>query len=151
MPTRLKKLLASLPLILAVALVIRVSFVIDYKAHNSDRAISVIPFLFESGNIAHSIATGHGFASPFRVDTGPTAWMTPVYPLLLAGIMKIFGAYTVHAWFAAVGVNIFFAVLACVPIFYAGKLIGGESQGLAIGALAAWLWALFPNAILIPV
>src|ERR1700761_5964319 len=156
MPTRLKKLLASLPLILAVALVIRVSFVIDYKSHNSDRAVSVIPFLFESGNIAHSIATGHGFASPFRVDTGPTAWMTPVYPLILAAIMKIFGAYTVNAWLAAVSLNILFVVLACIPIYYAGKRIGNISgtptqNGVALGALAAWLWALFPNAILIPV
>jgi 4-amino-4-deoxy-L-arabinose transferase-like glycosyltransferase len=151
MPTRLKKLLTSLPLILFVALAVRVAFVIDYKSHNSDRAVSVIPFLFESGNIAHSIATGHGFASPFRVDTGSTAWMTPVYPLLLAAIMKIFGAYTVHAWLAAVSLNIFFVVLACIPIYCAGKRIGDEAQGIALGALAAWLWALFPNAILIPV
>ena len=151
MPTRLKKLLTSLPLILLVALAIRVAFVIDYKSHNSDRAVSVIPFLFESGNIAHSIATGHGFASPFRVDTGPTAWMTPVYPLLLAGIMKIFGAYTVNAWLAAVSLNILFVVLACIPIYYAGKRVGGPTIGLALGALAAWIWALFPNAILIPV
>jgi 4-amino-4-deoxy-L-arabinose transferase-like glycosyltransferase len=151
MPTRLKKLLTSLPLILFVALAIRVAFVIDYKSHNSDRAVSVIPFLFESGNIAHSIATGHGFASPFRVDTGPTAWMTPIYPLLLAAVMKIFGAYTVHAWLAAVSLNILFVVVACIPIYYAGKRIGGETHGLALGALAAWLWALFPNAILIPV
>ena len=151
MNTRLKKLLTSLPLILLVALAIRVAFLIDYKSHNSDRAVSVIPFLFESGNIAHSIATGHGFASPFRVDTGPTAWMTPVYPLLLAGIMKIFGAYTVDAWLAAVSLNILFVVLACIPIYYAGKRVGGSAHGVAIGALAAWLWALFPNAILIPV
>jgi hypothetical protein len=157
MPTRLKQILTSLPLILLVALAIRVAFVIDYKSHNSDRAVSVIPFLFESGNIAHSVATGHGFASPFRVDTGPTAWMTPAYPLLLAGIMKIFSAYTVHAWLAAVSLNIFFVVLACVPIYYAGKVIGSSGDaspnqnGLALGALAAWLWALFPNAILIPV
>src|SRR5579871_5873361 len=109
MPARLKTLLTSLPLILFVALAIRVAFVIDYKSHNSDRAVSVIPFLFESGNIAHSIATGHGFASPFRVDTGPTAWMTPVYPLLLGGVMRVFGPYTFHSYAAAVLLNILFS------------------------------------------
>lgn len=151
MNTRLKKLATSLPLIVFVALGIRVAFLFDYKAHNQDRAVSVIPFLFESGNIAHSVATGHGFASPFRVDTGPTAWMTPVYPLLLGGVMKMFGAYTVNSWFAAASLNILFVTLACIPIYFAGKKIGGERNGLALGSLAAWLWAIFPNAILMPV
>src|SRR5579871_6422261 len=142
MPARLKTLLTSLPLILFVALAIRVAFVIDYKSHNSDRAVSVIPFLFESGNIAHSLATGGGFASPFRVDTGPTAWMTPVYPLILAGWMKLFGPYTFASYIAAVGMNICLSSLACIPLFLAAKRIGGK--GLA--ATAAWIWAIFPNA-----
>jgi 4-amino-4-deoxy-L-arabinose transferase-like glycosyltransferase len=146
-----KKAATSLALILIVALAVRVAFLIDYKAHNSDRAVSVIPFLFESGNIAHSIATGKGFSSPFRVDTGPTAWMTPVYPLLLAAIFKVFGAYTVNAWFASVSINILFVTLACIPIYFAGRRMGGEAYGVALGSTAAWMWALFPNAILMPV
>jgi len=56
------------------------------------------PFLFESGNIAVSLAKGNGFGSPFRVDTGPTAWMSPLYPLLLSGILRIFGIYTYQSW-----------------------------------------------------
>ncbi len=151
MKEKLKKAATSLTLILIVALAVRVAFLIDYKAHNSDRAVSVIPFLFESGNIAHSIATGKGFSSPFRVDTGPTAWMTPVYPLLLAAIFKVFGAYTVSAWLASVSLNILFVTLACIPIYFAGRRIGGDKYGVALGATAAWLWAIFPNAILMPV
>ena len=30
----------------------------------------------------------------FRVAAGPTAWMTPVYPCLLAVIFKLFGIYS---------------------------------------------------------
>ena len=111
------------------------------------QGVSVIPFLFESGNIAHSLATGHGFSSPFRVDTGPTAWMTPLFPLLLAGIFRVFGAYTFHAWAATVLVNISCCTLACIPIYFAAKRIGG----IALAAGTAWLWAIFPNAILMPV
>jgi 4-amino-4-deoxy-L-arabinose transferase-like glycosyltransferase len=151
MNAKLKKALASLTLIILVALAIRVAFLIDYKSHNPDRAVSVIPFLFESGNIAHSVAMGKGFSSPFRVDTGPTAWMTPVYPLILAAIFKIFGAYTVNAWLASVSFNILCVTLACVPIYFAGRRIGGEKNGVPLGAAAAWLWAIFPNAILMPV
>jgi 4-amino-4-deoxy-L-arabinose transferase-like glycosyltransferase len=137
----------SLWLIMLIALAIRLGYMWQFQHIHPRQGVSVIPFLFESGNIAHSLATGHGFSSPFRVDTGPTAWMTPLYPLLLAGIFRLFGAYTFHAWAATVLVNISCCTLACIPIYYAGKRIGGI--GLAAGA--AWLWAIFPNAILLPV
>src|SRR5260370_11593467 len=137
----------SIWIILLVALAVGLGFMWQYGLIHPKQAVSVIPFLFDSGNIAHSVATGHGFSSPFRVDTGPTAWMTPAYPLLLAGIFRLFGAYTFHAWAVAVLLNVLCCTLACVPIFYAGKRIGG----VGLGAGSAWLWAIFPNAILIPV
>jgi hypothetical protein len=151
MSNRARKLATSLPAIVIFALAIRLVFLWDYQHFNPRQAVSVIPFLFESGNIAHSVATGQGFSSPFRVPTGPTAWMTPVYPLLLAAIFKLFGAYTFGAWLAAVIFNIACIVLACVPIYFAGVAIGGDTDGRPLGALAAWLWAIFPNAILMPV
>ena len=137
----------SLWLIMLVALALRLGYMWEFQHIHPRQGVSVIPFLFESGNIAHSLATGHGFSSPFRVDTGPTAWMTPLFPLLLAGIFRLFGAYTFHAWAATVLLNIACCTLACIPIYYAAKRIGGI--GLAAGA--AWLWAIFPNAILLPV
>jgi dolichyl-phosphate-mannose-protein mannosyltransferase len=137
----------SLWLIMLVALAIRLGYMWQFQHIHPRQGVSVIPFLFESGNIAHSLVTGHGFSSPFRVDTGPTAWMTPLFPLLLAGIFRHFGAYTFHAWTATVLLNISCCTLACVPIYFVGKRIGGI--GLASGT--AWLWAIFPNAILLPV
>jgi 4-amino-4-deoxy-L-arabinose transferase-like glycosyltransferase len=137
----------SLWLIMLVALAIRLGYMWQFQHIHPRQGVSVIPFLFESGNIAHSLATGHGFSSPFRVDTGPTSWMTPLFPLLLAGIFRLFGAYTFHAWTATVLLNISCCTLACVPIYFVGKRIGGI--GLASGP--AWLWAIFPNAILLPV
>jgi hypothetical protein len=122
-----------------------VGFAWNWQSHFSQRALSVIPFLFESGNIAHSLATGAGFSSPFRVATGPTAWMTPLYPLLLSAIMRIFGSYTFASWMAAVSLNITASTTACIPIFAAGRRIGG----IRLAAAAAWLWAIFPNAILL--
>jgi 4-amino-4-deoxy-L-arabinose transferase-like glycosyltransferase len=135
-----------LPLILLMALGLRIAFLWNFAAHNPRQALGTVPFLFESGNIAYSLATGHGFSSPFRVDTGPTAWMTPVYPLVLAGIFRLFGAYTFSAFIAAAMVNILATTLASIPIYAAGKRIAG--RGTAAGA--AWLWAVFPNAIQIP-
>jgi hypothetical protein len=137
----------SLWLIMLVALALRLGYMWQFQSIHPRQGVSVIPFLFESGNIAHSLSTGHGFSSPFRVDTGPTAWMTPLFPLLLAGIFRIFGAYTFHAWAATVLMNISCCTLACIPIYFAAKRIGG----IALAAGAAWLWTIFPNAILMPV
>src|SRR5262249_25681947 len=36
--------------------------------------------------IARSLVSGKGFANPFRESTGPTAWMPPVLPTILAGL-----------------------------------------------------------------
>jgi 4-amino-4-deoxy-L-arabinose transferase-like glycosyltransferase len=142
---KLRSFAISLPLILFVAFALRVAFTWSYVDEHPHQALSVIPFMFESGDIAVSVAHGHGFASPFRIPTGPTAWMTPVYPAMLAGVFRIFGIYTFYSYLAATGLNILFASLACIPIFYAGKRIAGTT----LGAGAAWLWAIFPNAILL--
>ncbi|HWG57459.1 MAG TPA: hypothetical protein VN661_00270 [Candidatus Acidoferrales bacterium] len=145
MHTRLRAAATSLLLILLVAAGFRVAMTWQYIHRNPKQALAVIPFLFESGNIAKSLASGEGFGSPLRVPSGPTAWMTPVYPEMLAAVLRTFGTYTFPSYVAAVGLNILFSVLTCIPIFYAGKRIGG----LGIGAAAAWLWAIFPNAILL--
>ncbi|HEX6894447.1 MAG TPA: glycosyltransferase family 39 protein, partial [Bryobacteraceae bacterium] len=143
--SRFRAIVSSLRLILLVTFGLRLTFAWNYQRQFSHQALRVIPFLFESGNIAHSIATGNGFSSPFRVDTGPTAWTTPVYPLLLGGIIRIFGPYTFASYVAAVLANIVFSTLVCVPLFFAAKRIGG----VRLAAGACWLWAVFPNAILL--
>jgi len=142
---RLRGVLCSLPLILLVALLLRGGSAWNYAAHRPHTALRAIPFLFESGNIAYSLAGGHGFGSPLRVDTGPTAWMTPLYPLMLSAIMRIFGIYTYASWVAAVSMNIGFSSITCIPLWFAARRIGG--RGLA--SFATWLWAVFPNAILL--
>ena len=48
---------------------------------------------FEANNIAASIVNGNGFASPFGVATGPTAWLPPIYPALNALWFWLFGTF----------------------------------------------------------
>ena len=141
--------LALLPLfsIVGLALIFRIWFLVDYQQGKPHRALGAIPFLFEPGNIAFSIVNGHGFGSPFRVETGPTAWMTPVYPLVLAAIFRIFGSYTFAAFLASASLNILCSALTCIPIWLTGKQLAGPLAG----TVAAALWAVFPNAIMIPV
>jgi hypothetical protein len=131
---------------LLVALALRLGYASEEQRRIPRVNLEAVPFQYEPGIIAYSLAVGKGFSSPFRLETGPTAWTTPIYPLLVAGVFELFGTFTFHAFVAVVLLNILFSTLTCVPIFYAGKQIGG----LAIGVGAAWLWAVFPNAVVIP-
>jgi len=146
MKNALRKVATSLLLIVLVAVAARLAFAWYEERQISARALSIVPFQTETGHIAYSIASGKGFSSPFQRDTGPTAWLAPVYPYLLAGIFRLFGIYTLHSFFVALFLNILFSAGTCVPVFYSGKRIGG----LGVASAAAWLWALFPNAVIIP-
>ena len=42
-------------------------------------------------NIGRALAAGQGFSNPFGAATGPTAWMPPLYPFLLALLHLISG------------------------------------------------------------
>jgi hypothetical protein len=141
-----RKAVTSLFLILVVGCGARLAFAWDQARKIPDDALATAPFEQETGSIAHSIAAGKGFSNPFGRETGPTAWLTPVYPLLVAATFKMFGTFTIHSFFFLVFLNILFSTAACVPLFYAGKRIAG--MGMASGA--AWLWALYPNAIMMP-
>ena len=146
MKRRLLAALASLWLICAVAFAVRAAFLWHEQRIISHRVLAEVPFAQETGSIAASLTEGAGFSNVFRRDTGPTAWLTPVYPLLLAAVFKIFGAFTFPAFVAAALLNCLFSALACIPIF----LLGKKLAGLPAATLAAWLWAVYPHAILIP-
>ena len=101
-------------------------------------------FAFETGKIARSIVTGHGFGNPYYgVNTGPTAEIAPVFPYLLAGIMAVFGIYTKASALVMLGLNSLFSALTCVPIFFLAK----KSFGLREARWATWIWAFFPYAV----
>jgi 4-amino-4-deoxy-L-arabinose transferase-like glycosyltransferase len=146
MKSRLWKAATSLSLILVIALGARATFARNQERKMRADLVGLVPFLNETGNIAYSLAAGHGFSSPYWQETGPTAWLTPIYPALVAGVFRVFGIHTPHSFFAIVFLNILFSAATCVPLFYIGKRVGS----LALGAGAAWLWAIFPNAIIIP-
>ena len=52
----------------------------------------------ENGNVGRSIASGHGFASPFGVATGPTSWTPPMMPLIYSGCIAVSSKIGGEAW-----------------------------------------------------
>jgi hypothetical protein len=109
-------------------------------------------FAFEAGRIARSLVTGQGYANPFDGTSGPTAWLPPTYPLLIALSFKLFGLYTRSAAFFLLACNSLFSALIApaiyeiaARIFDANNIARRASKHAAPVALwSAWLWAIYP-------
>ncbi len=100
-------------------------------------------FGYENGRVARSIALGQGVSNPLHGDSGPTALIMPVYPVILAGVFKIFGIYSKASAIAILSLNSFFSALTCLPIvLICRKLLGGRTA-----MIAGWMWAFWPNGI----
>lgn len=116
--------------------------------------VAIVPFLYHEwmdpfvlehwafGRIARSLASGHGFGSPFA-DTGSSALLPPVYAYLLAGVFKIFGIYTKVSIISAACLNSLLSALTCLPVFMIARKCFGDRAGL----WSAWGWALSPYGI----
>lgn len=146
MKLQIQPLISSPWLIFSVALLLRLSFLF-YEAHQvPPEALATVPFQNEVGSVAAALAQGQGFCCVFHQQTGPTAWLAPVYPFFLATLFKLFGTFTVASFYAAAFFNSVFSALVCWPLFYAALRIGNRTTAAA----ASWLWAIFPSGILIP-
>ena len=125
----------------------RVSSALDGRGFSIYRpvkpAIDHWSFGYETGKIAYSIVSGHGFSNPMTLYTGPTAMLTPVYPYLVAAIFKLFGIYSKASAIVLLSLNSLFSALTCVPVYF----IAQRSFGNRSAKIAAWIWAFFPYAI----
>lgn len=112
-------------------------------------------FGFEAGRIARSLVEGHGYGNPFDGWSGPTTWLPPLYPLLLALAFKLFGLYTNAAAFFVLTMNSLFSA-AIVPAVYeiaarcfdaGGFARRNSSRAAPVAVWSAWMWAVYPAAL----
>lgn len=133
----------QLVIIIFLGLAVRIATMLLSRSYLIPPQLDHWSFGFETGRIARSLATGHGFSSQFPQPGGPTAWMAPGYPLLLAGIFRIFGVYTAASAVAAYLLNCLLSILTCIALYRLGERLFGRETGL----LAAFLLALYPPSI----
>jgi len=110
---------------------------------------------YEAVNISRSLASGNGYGAPWR-GAGPTAWLTPVMPAILAADMSVFGLHTRATLVVFVIFNELCSALTIFPVFLAARRIArgripgdqaSDHQGAdRIAALAAWLFIANPPA-----
>lgn len=138
-----RRLLNSLPFFVLIAFTLRLIVVAVAYPDQLDPRRDHWPFGYETGRIARSIALGEGFANPLFEKTGPTAWMTPLYPYLVAAVFKFAGVYTKASALILLSLNSLFSALTCIPVF----LMARDAFGEKTAVWAGWSWALFPYAI----
>jgi 4-amino-4-deoxy-L-arabinose transferase-like glycosyltransferase len=134
-------------ILFSAALVVRIAY-FAFLAHSEPpRASDHFLYGGETGSIAASIASGHGFSSPLSAPSGPTAWMTPVFPFLLAGIFKLFGIFTIHSNHAVKFLDILFSSLTIFPLAAIARRLFGQTTA----KVASWIWVFLPSAVYLPV
>ena len=132
--------------IFLVALVLRLAVLTIGHTYRFNPKDEHFAFGWETGRIARSIALGKGFSSPMQGETGPTAWIAPLYPYFLAGLFKLFGVYANAAAWIALAVNSVFSALTCITLY----LLGEELFSTTVAKWSAWIWALLPYAMYWP-
>ncbi|HSB74297.1 MAG TPA: hypothetical protein VLC12_01530 [Terriglobales bacterium] len=138
-PSGLLQVLASPLLIFVAALAMRLAMMAHLLA-----AFGASTFYLhnECANIASSLVSGAGFSSPWDPrHVAPTAQQPPLYPLLLAAIFRLFGAFTRTSAVVALALNSLAAALTAVLLPSLGEVYLHHRRS---GVLAAWIFALAP-------
>ena len=103
----------------------------------------------ELGCLATSLKSGHGLGSPFGGSTGPSAFLAPGYPLLVAAIFKLFGNFSRASQVALLALQIAFSVGTVAALMRgARRLFGKLAANLAglswaVSLPLLWIPALF--------
>ena len=126
-----------------VAFAVRVLYMTLAHTYRIRLAENHFQFGWEMGRIARALVTGYGYADPFSGHTGPTTWVAPLYPLLLAGVFKVFGVYTLRSAWVILTINSFFSALTTLTTYE----MAARCYGRRIAVWAAWIWALYPAAM----
>jgi 4-amino-4-deoxy-L-arabinose transferase-like glycosyltransferase len=100
----------------------------------------------ELGVLARSIVAGRGLSSPFGGSTGPTALLAPGYPVMIAVIFRVFGAFTKASAVAIMAMQLGFSVLTVLVIM----AIAQRSFGRAAAQIAGAFWAVSLPLIWMP-
>ena len=134
----------------AVALAVRIAFLLAYDSPGAARGKDAWSWGYEAACVARSVAEGEGFASPWRravppwdVASGPTGWLPPAYPALLALLMKLFGGVSTATAAALLVVQCVLSAATCVLVARLGRALGEPRAG----ALAGWILCFDPVSV----
>ncbi|WP_263372800.1 ArnT family glycosyltransferase [Granulicella aggregans] len=131
--------------ILGSALVLRSLFALSVA--RGDPRVWFFNQASEYGCLAQSLLSGHGYASPFCGSTGPSAFLAPGYPLLVAAAFRLFGAYSMQAAAALISLQVLVGILIVLTVMLLAKRLLGTTAANLAGVLCA----ISPPAVCLPI
>jgi len=141
---RLKRVVSATGFIVVAAFIFRMAYCWYSLGIRGATLPDNLAYGGETGAIAAAIASGRGFSSPLpSIPSGPTAWLSPIYPYLLAGIFKLFGIFSYKSSLTIRTIDMAFSAFVCWPVY----AIGTRSFGKTVGTASAWFWAILPDGI----
>lgn len=130
--------------VLALALLLRTVVVVVWARRHG--AMQLFQRGIEMDLLARSLLNGHGLASPFGGSTGPTAFLAPAYPMLVAAVFRVFGIATSASACVIMGLQIVIGV-ATVWLLMQVAL---ECFAEPVAIVAGLFWAVSPPLLFVP-
>lgn len=95
----------------------------------------------EPSHIAAHLLRGEGFASPFTDLPIPTAQQPPLYPLFMAAIFRLFGAFSKISLYMLLAIN---SLAGGLTAFFLHR-VALKRLSHPVALLSAWTWAILPS------
>jgi 4-amino-4-deoxy-L-arabinose transferase-like glycosyltransferase len=124
-------------------LLVRIGFVTVARTYRFSPYLDHFTFGYEMARIARALVTGYGYSDPFSGHTGPTAWVPPLYPLLIAAVFKVFGIYSAASGWVMLALNSVFSAATTLAVYE----IAARCYNRKVAIWSAWIWALYPAAM----
>ena len=126
-----------------IGLLVRVAYITLAHTYRFSPFEDHFTFGYEMARIARALITEYSYADPFSGHTGPTAWVPPLYPLLIAAVFKVAGIYTPLSGWILLTLNSVFSAATALCIYE----IAARCYNRRVAIWSAWIWALYPAAM----
>jgi hypothetical protein len=97
----------------------------------------------EMGLLADSLVHGMGYSSPFGVPTGPTAFIAPGYPTLVAAVFLLFGTYSYVSAIVIMSVQLIICLVTLGLIMHICRVALDTRTAIVAGVF----WAISPPVL----
>ncbi len=96
---------------------------------------------FEMSEIARNVAIGQGYV--LFPNCGPSAFTTPLYPMLVAATFRMFGVLSNMSAFVILTFNSVVAAFTSWTIYAIARRVANET----VAVWAGWIWAFLPSSL----